>query len=139
MHLNKPPPYEYLRTKSTSKSTGGGSIHTLTSKKLMNKLGAKEFGVFRQEEPVDYKPFDEDRFRVIVAYALQKKETSHTTDDKRNLSHMSVHRTAPHNSIQPIKLIESLKKVIEDYAAKIVILACSKEKNKSPSRNDETM
>ena len=42
---------------------------------------AENKGVFRQEEPVDYKPFDEDRFRDIVSYALQKKETSHTTDD----------------------------------------------------------
>ena len=81
---------------------------------------AENKGVFRQEEPVDYKPFDEDRFRDIVSYALQKKETSHTTDDKRNISHMSVHRTAPLNVINPSKLIESLKKTIETYAAKIV-------------------
>ena len=83
-------------------------------------------GVFRQEEPVDYKPFDEDRFRDIVSYSLQKKETSHTTDDKRNISHLSVHRTAPLNLMNGSggkQLVDSLKKLVENYSAKLVSLA----------------
>ncbi|CDW80099.1 histidine acid phosphatase family protein [Stylonychia lemnae] len=117
LHLNKLPQYEYLKTQIEKK--------TFVSKKnFYTKLQqAENKGVYRQEEPVDYKPFDEDRFRDIVSYALQKKETSHTTDDKRNISHMSVHRTAPLNVFNPIKIIESLKRTIEAYAARLVQLA----------------
>lgn len=99
-------------------------------------------GVYRQEDPVDYKPFDEDRFRDIVTYALQKKETSHTTDDKRNLSHLSVHRTAPLNVMHPHKMIDSLKRIVEGYVARLVQLAVQdkllKQKD-SASKKDQLL
>jgi hypothetical protein len=59
---------------------------------------------------------------VIVAYALQKKETSHTTNDRRNISHLSVHRTAPLNVVQPTRIVENVKKLIEAYVGRLVIL-----------------
>lgn len=78
--------------------------------------------MYRTQELVDYKPFDEDRFRAIVQYAVQKKETSHTTHENRNLSHMSVHRTVPLNNVQPNKVFEGIKTQIEDYRQRLVYM-----------------
>eukprot|EP00347_Sterkiella_histriomuscorum_P003370 403364556 len=128
LYLNKLPPYEYLKPKPDDKLMASKSYYgrsqSSSNKTFLAKQNANEHkGVFRQEEPLDYKPFDEDRFREIVFYALQKKETSHTTDDKRNLSHLSVHRTAPLNVMHPTKMLENMRKVVENYATRLVQLA----------------
>ena len=81
-HLNRKPNWDYLRQprkKAEIKYRGS----------RLKGGGHKDYGVFKQQDTIDYRPFGEERFRQIVAYAIQMKETSHTTADQVYMSHLS--------------------------------------------------
>lgn len=67
----------------------------------------------------NYNLFDEDRFRKIVAYAVQNKASDHTQDDFRMLSHNSMLRGVPINQIFPHRLTEALRGIVELYIKKV--------------------
>ena len=52
---------------------------------------------------------------------MQKKETSHTTEDLRHITHLSVNRTAPLNVLAHGRMIDSLKKIVETFTANFIL------------------
>ena len=77
-------------------------------------------GIYRQNEQIDYKPFDERRFRQIVLYAVQMKETSHTTNDQIYLAHLGEYSNLPLNHVVPKKTFDHIRKNIDNFRFKFV-------------------
>ena len=128
--MNKAPKNDYLRKpQDKSKQYVYFSFLTFFREAIKLRIELLKAQSQRRKEPVAvfrmskrdvYHPFDEDRFRHIVSYAVQTKSSAHSQNDMRQLSHNSLQRGVSINQTFPHRLSESMKALIEIYAKKLV-------------------
>ena len=69
-YLSKTPHYDYLKAPPNKYKLFNNFNRKIRGMKNIMMKANTSHEVYRQAEPLDYKPFDEIRFRDIVAYAI---------------------------------------------------------------------
>ena len=80
----------------------------------------KEVKVFKVEQNTNYQPFDEERFKIIVSMADQKRNSSNMSEDLRQIQHLSIMRQAPVSQFAPEKALENIEKRVTTYRSALI-------------------
>ncbi len=76
--------------------------------------------MFKVTRDHTYQPFGDERFKQMVARAVQMKDTANFWNDQRLMSHQSCQRVLSINQTFPNKLVENVKGFIDVYARKVI-------------------